>query len=136
MTATSDTNGAGQPAGDLSRESQLEAAKDNPPRALKTQRPTRFSLISRAHAQQCRKPACIGIVALAAPLARWCGTRRSSARIWAKAQSTSRRAVRRSLGSNDEGKPLSPVTLLPSWEISDLAVGDEQVRALVDPMLL
>ena len=39
---------------DQSRESQLEAVKDNPPRAPTTQRPSRFSLKSRAAATACR----------------------------------------------------------------------------------
>jgi hypothetical protein len=47
LTATSDTIGESQPTGDQSRESQLEAVKDNPPRAPTAQRPTSFTLKSR-----------------------------------------------------------------------------------------
>ncbi len=48
MTATSDTIGESQPPGDQSRESQLEAVKDNPPRAQITQRLPSFTLKTRA----------------------------------------------------------------------------------------
>jgi hypothetical protein len=48
LTATSDTIGESQPTGDHCRESQLEAVRDNPPRAPTTQRPASFSLNCRA----------------------------------------------------------------------------------------
>ncbi len=55
MTATSDTIGESQPPGDQSRESQLEAVKDNPPRAPTAQRPTSFTLNNRAGGVRLRR---------------------------------------------------------------------------------
>ena len=81
MTATSDTIGESQPTGDQSRESQLEAVKDNPPRAPKTQRSSSFTLNCRAGAGTGRSSALPMQARAALPVR----PPRHCARVWAKA---------------------------------------------------
>jgi hypothetical protein len=73
------------PPGDQTRESQLEAVKDNPPRAPTTQRPSSFTLKTRACGVACRP---------------WVGTYAAPA----SSPSTLRRAPRRSAAGDREGR--------------------------------